>query len=118
MDKQHTPKKASQGDWHPADVKAALEKAGWTLRKLAALHNIFPHAINVALRRRCLPAETRIADALGVHPMVIWPSRFNADGSRLMLKRGAGAHGNVWWKRKLHSNAATARVNDSVTGAK
>lgn len=118
MSKSNPPKKASQGDWHPADVKAALEKSGWTLRKLAASHNVAPHAVKIALRQRCLPAETRIADALGVHPMAIWPSRFNADGSRLILKRGAGTHGNVWWKRKLHSSAAIAAVNGKDAGVK
>jgi len=78
-------KKASQ-DWHPADIKAALEKAGWTLRRLAAHHNVAPTGVKYALRGRCLPAERRIADALGVHPMTIWPSRYNADGSRLLLR--------------------------------
>ena len=27
-------------------------------------------------------SEKRIADALGLHPMEIWPSRYNSDGSR------------------------------------
>ena len=30
----NTPQKAKKQDWHRADIKAALEKAGWTLRKL------------------------------------------------------------------------------------
>lgn len=91
--RQNTPpKKASQGDWHPADVKAALEKAGWTLRKLAAHHGVTPPGVKRALRARSVPAEKRIADALGVHPMTIWPSRYNADGSRLLVARGQPSH--------------------------
>lgn len=70
-------------DWHPADIVAALHKAGYTLAKLAEEHGLksgqtFSHAM-----RRSLPvSEQRIADALGIHPKTIWPSRYNVDGSR------------------------------------
>ncbi|MDO9104905.1 MAG: helix-turn-helix transcriptional regulator [Methylovulum sp.] len=70
-------------DWHPADIVAALHKAGYTLAKLAEKHNLksgqsFSHAM-----RRSLPvSEQRIADVLGVHPKTIWPSRYNLDGTR------------------------------------
>lgn len=65
MRTQHHAKKASQGDWHPADVKATLEKAGWTLRKLGAHHGVSGKAVMKALRERNLPSEKRIADAIG-----------------------------------------------------
>jgi len=76
-------KKASQGDWHPADVKAALDKeAGLTLRALAAMHGLKDSSSLSAALVRSQPAnEKRIADALGLHPKDIWPSRYNADGS-------------------------------------
>lgn len=105
------PKKASQGDWHPADIKAALEKAGWTLRKLAAHHGVAPTGVKYALRGRHKPAEKRIADALGIHPMVIWPSRYEPDGSRRYLPRGRHV-------KRLHSSAATAAVNGKDGGVK
>lgn len=83
----HTPKKASRKkDWHPADVVAALHKRGITLRKIAELHKVDPKAITKALRERTLPGERRIAEAIGVRPQVIWPSRYNPDGSRTDLR--------------------------------
>ncbi len=111
MTQHRTPKKASQGDWHPADIKAALEKAGWTLRGLAAHHGVFPTAVVLALRQRCVPAEKRIADALGVHPMVIWPTRYEPDGSRRYLARGRHV-------RKANGNALPAPVNGKDGGGK
>ncbi|MDP3875895.1 MAG: helix-turn-helix transcriptional regulator [Methylobacter sp.] len=81
-------KKASQDaepaqDWHPADVKAALAKAGYTLAALAEEHGLKGGAtLSKALTSSFPIAEKRIADAIGVHPKVIWPSRYNEDGSR------------------------------------
>lgn len=77
------PKKASQEDWHPADVIAALRKRGITLRALAVKHGIKDSSSFSAALVRSLPAnEKRIADALELHPKDIWPSRYNTDGSR------------------------------------
>lgn len=79
----NTSKKASQKDWHPADIKAALDKAGWTLRALAAHHGVKASSTLSHTFERSYPLnEKRIADAIGVHPMVIWPSRYEADGSK------------------------------------
>ena len=78
-----TPKKASQEDWHPARVKMELHMRGITLRGLAEAHGIKDSSSFSAALVRSLPAnEKRIADAIGVHPKVIWPSRYNEDGSR------------------------------------
>jgi lambda repressor-like predicted transcriptional regulator len=80
----HAPaKKASREDWHPADIKAALHKRGITLAGLAEAHGLTSSSTMSATFVRSYPAnEKRIADAIGVHPSVIWPSRYNADGSR------------------------------------
>lgn len=70
-------------DWHPADVKAALHKKGITLAGLAKLYGLEGSSSLSATFTRSLPTnEKRIAHAIGVHPKVIWPSRYNADGSR------------------------------------
>lgn len=77
------PKKASQEDWHPADVIAALRKRGITLRALATQHGIKDSSSFSAALVRSLPVnEKRIADALELHPKDIWPSRYFDDGSR------------------------------------
>lgn len=77
------PKKTSREDWHPADVKAALHKKGITLVGLAQQHGMnSSSALSAALVRSYPANEKRIADAIGVHPKEIWPSRYNEDGSR------------------------------------
>lgn len=76
-------KKANREDWHPADVIAALRKKNMTLRSLAHAHGLKDSSSMSAALVRSLPAnEKRIAEALGIHPMDIWPSRYNDDGSR------------------------------------
>lgn len=69
-------KTRTKRDWHPADVVAALRKAGWSLRKLSAHHGYTPTALDNALHRRWPKAERLISDAIGVSPEKIWPSRY------------------------------------------
>lgn len=79
---QSNPKiKPAPKDWHKADIKAALEKAGWTLRALARHHGLGHTATTEALSKPYPAAERRIAGAIGVHPWEIWPSRYDADGN-------------------------------------
>lgn len=106
---KHPSKKASQGDWHPADIKAALHKRGITLMSLAAAHGLTSSSTLSAALVRSYPAnEQRIADALELHPMVIWPTRYNADGTRklqgfravqsnavIVPRRGSAGNGNL-----------------------
>jgi Ner family transcriptional regulator len=66
-------------DWHPADVKAALEKAGVTLRSLSKTHGVSHSFASIALRKHNPRAELLIAKALGVTPDQIWPSRYQRD---------------------------------------
>lgn len=92
-------KKASHQDWHPADIVAELHKRGITLRKLAAQHGVKGPSVVRALRERCLPSERRIAEALGVSPQTIWPTRYNADGTRKsppkVTRPACGVNGNL-----------------------
>lgn len=83
MERISVPKKASQrSDWHPADIVAALRKAGWTVRALAIHYDIAPTGLSRAMRESSPAGERRIAKALNLHPKTIWPSRYHADGSR------------------------------------
>lgn len=85
-----SPKKAATGrpsrndppgqDWHAADVKAALEKAGWSLRGLARANRYKAHGIARALYEPAPVAELIIATTIGVHPKEIWPSRYDHAG--------------------------------------
>jgi len=112
MDTVKRSKKASRQDWHPADIVAALHKRGITLRKLADRHGITHRALNAALRERRLPAERRIAEAIGIPAQIIWPTRYNADGSRRDVPRGQPSH-----KSKLNSSARRAAVNGNLREA-
>ncbi|MBP6734200.1 MAG: helix-turn-helix domain-containing protein [Chromatiaceae bacterium] len=76
--KQHaTPKKASRQDWHPADVVAALRKAGWSLRRLSLANGYAAPVLCRALSGPYLNAERIVAAALGLEPWDIWPSRYD-----------------------------------------
>jgi Ner family transcriptional regulator len=80
--KTATLKKADQADWDPAEVICALRLKGITLSALAKAHGLAESSSLSAALVRVLPKnQQRIADALELHPMVIWPSRYNADGT-------------------------------------
>lgn len=68
-------------DWHPADVVAALRKAGWSLRRLSQQHGYQATVLSSALRRPWPKAERLIASAIGVSPDQIWPSRYQGKTS-------------------------------------
>lgn len=72
-------------DWHPADVKAALEKRSVSLRQLARKHG-YSHFQRV-LTSPWWAAEQIVAKALGVPPQQIWPSRYAGETSRERAQR-------------------------------
>lgn len=69
-------------DWHKADIVAALHKANTSCRKLSLEHGLSENTVRHALHRPYLKTEKIIANALGLEPKTIWPSRFNDDGTR------------------------------------
>lgn len=74
-------KKTSREDWHPAEVVAALRMRGYSLRQLALLNGYGnANSMTPALRRPYPLAEAIIAEAIGVKPAVIWPTRYGPDG--------------------------------------
>ncbi|MCC7546151.1 MAG: helix-turn-helix domain-containing protein [Burkholderiales bacterium] len=96
-------KKRGPSDWHRADIKAALEKAGWTIRRLAQHHGISHRALTHAFCRPYPRAEQRIAAALGLAPEEIWPTRYVGDpaAKRQRLKRDAdSANGSSQERRR------------------
>lgn len=106
----NAPKKASHEDWHPADIKAALDKKGWSLLALAKHHGIKgSSALSHTFERSYPLNEQRIADAIGVHPMKIWPSRYNEDGT----KKPRGLRG----ARSLKCTAGNCQRNGNEAAA-
>ena len=71
---------AATADWHPADVLAALKKRGHSLAGLSVAKGYHPTAAGKALRKSWPAMERILAEAIGVVPQAIWPSRYDADG--------------------------------------
>ena len=98
----------SVNDWHPSQVKSALNMAGYTLSSLAEKHGLRNGScLSPALVRSFPLGEKRIADALGLHPKDIWPSRYEKDGTRKLV----GFHAIQSTRRKNSVNAKLAEMN-------
>jgi Ner family transcriptional regulator len=72
-------KRPSKG-WHKADVKCALEKRGYTLKRVAAEAGYCDRAAQMAWGKWWPAIEHVIARAIGVEPWEIWPERYNDFG--------------------------------------
>lgn len=70
-------------DWHKADVKAALEKAGTNLHQLGQKHGYAKWSMYDVFKKPCPRLERIVAAALGLEPWEIWPSRYDANGRPL-----------------------------------
>ena len=68
------------GAWHPADIKAALEKRGISLAELSRRNGYHSTAAGRALRTSWPELERIIAGALEINPREIWPDRYTPDG--------------------------------------
>lgn len=100
-------KKPVDQDWHPADIKAALHKKGITLKGIADAYGLTSSSTLSSVFTRSYPLnEKRIADAIGIHPMEIWPSRYNKDGT--VKPRGF---------RAVQFNASEKARNSKTTAA-
>lgn len=65
-----------QKDWHTADIIAGLRKKGTSLAAVSRAAGLSSSTLANALTRPWPKGEYLIADALGVHQSVIWPSRY------------------------------------------
>ncbi|MCP2041439.1 Ner family transcriptional regulator [Neisseria sp. HSC-16F19] len=74
-------------DWHRADIIAALKKAGWSVRSLAAEVKVHPTTLYGALVRPYPKSERVIAQALGLKPEDIWPQRYAARNHKPVLSQ-------------------------------
>ncbi|EAX8226175.1 transcriptional regulator [Salmonella enterica] len=72
-------KKRTKGtlqDWHRADIVAALRKRGISLAQLSRDQGLASRTLNNAFERHYPKAESIIAQALGMVPEELWPSRY------------------------------------------
>lgn len=118
MNTTRTPKKPALQDWHRADIKAALEKRGWTLRRLSQANGFAATYLANALDRPVPRGEAIIADVIGVPAQQIWPSRYEADGSpRRGLYRGGYDNGRHYLDRlecSVRQGVAGSKVKSGV----
>lgn len=63
-------------DWARIDIIYALHKKGITLANLSRQNGLNSRTLNNALERRYPKGERIIAEAIGVSPEEIWPSRY------------------------------------------
>ncbi|MGU9776162.1 helix-turn-helix domain-containing protein [Salmonella enterica subsp. enterica serovar 3,10:z10:-] len=71
IDKGH-----SVPDWHPETIKAEVHKLGLSFRVLSVRAGYKPDSLKTVLRTPCRTYQQIVADALGVPPETIWPSRY------------------------------------------
>ncbi|WP_334470628.1 helix-turn-helix domain-containing protein [Arsenophonus sp. PmNCSU2021_1] len=63
-------------DWHRQHIVAAVHVKGLTLRQLSMRAGLKPDSLKNVLDRPCKKYERIIAQAIGVAPEEIWPSRY------------------------------------------
>jgi Ner family transcriptional regulator len=103
-----TKKPARTADWHRADIKAALEKSGWSLRSLSISNDYDAKSLAYALSKPWPRAEKIIATAIGIRAQRIWPSRYNSDGTP---KSGRGERGLGRSKSKRSTGRGAGNVH-------
>ncbi|MDU1061635.1 MAG: DNA-binding transcriptional regulator SfsB [Leclercia adecarboxylata] len=64
-------------DWHTADIIAAVRKKGTTVAGLSRAAGLGDSTLANALSRPWPKGEKLLAEAIGVEPWVIWPSRYH-----------------------------------------
>ncbi|RKQ40056.1 helix-turn-helix transcriptional regulator [Enterobacter sp. R1(2018)] len=75
-------------DMHPADIIAQLKKRNSSLAALSRESGLSSSTLANALSRPWPKGEFLIANALGIDPSEIWPSRyFDREGNLLDRKR-------------------------------
>lgn len=120
MNTSRAPKKPAHKDWHRADIKAALEKRGWTLRRLSQARGMAPTYLANALDRPVPRGEAIIAEVIGVPAQQIWPSRYEADGSpRRGLYAGGYDNGRRYLERvgRLDRSVRQGSTDSKVNSA-
>ncbi len=66
-------------DWHPEIIKAEIHRRGLSFRTLSLQAGYSKDSLKSVLRTPCKPYQQIVADALGVTPEEIWPSRYQTE---------------------------------------
>lgn len=76
-------------DWHAADIIAAVRKKGTTVAGLSRAAGLGDSTLANALTRPWPKGEKILAEAIGVEPWVIWPSRYHDPVTHKFIDRAA-----------------------------
>ncbi len=71
-----------ENDWHTADIIAGLRKRKTTLAAVSREAGLGSSTLSNALARPWAKGEKIIAQALGMPPSAIWPSRYFDENHR------------------------------------
>lgn len=74
-------------DWHPADIIAALRKRGTSLAEVSRKAGLSSSTLANAITRPWPKGEWLIAQAIAIHPAVIWPSRYYDQETQQLIDR-------------------------------
>ncbi|MBA0036006.1 helix-turn-helix domain-containing protein [Pantoea sp. BIGb0393] len=77
----------SKQDWHPADIIAALRKKGTSMAAVSRQSGLCSTTLANALVRPWPKGELLIAEAIGIPPAEIWPSRYYAEDGVLINRQ-------------------------------
>ena len=75
-----------ENEWHPADIIAALRKKKSSLAAVSRQAGLGSSTLANALARPWPKGELIIAQALDIHPSVIWPSRYFDENQQLITR--------------------------------
>ncbi|MBI0276285.1 helix-turn-helix domain-containing protein [Hafnia alvei] len=73
-------------DWHKADILAALKKKKISVAYLSRSYGLADGTLLNALNKKWPRGELIIANAIGLTPQEIWPSRYYDQNGLLMKK--------------------------------
>lgn len=87
MDSHTGDKTMENNDWHPADIIAGLRKKGTSLAAVSRSAGLSSSTLANALLRPWPKGEKLIADAMGISPEIIWPSRYFDSEGKLLARQ-------------------------------
>jgi Ner family transcriptional regulator len=108
--KINSAKKPACEGWDKYDIIASLWRRGTSLQRLSREHGYCRSAMARALQHPWPRAERIIAEALGVPPQQIWPSRYHPDG-RPKSGRGERGLGDPRTARRRAARLAASQRN-------
>ncbi|MFE8147191.1 helix-turn-helix transcriptional regulator [Brenneria goodwinii] len=76
-----------KNDWHQADIFAALHKQGTTMAALSRAAGLSSSTLANVIARPWPKGEWIVAEALGIHPAEIWPSRYYDSEGKLIDRK-------------------------------